>query len=126
MRNVLLWLAIGMLGAAAPAAADGLTVKNCTGQTIAFKTYNERDGVCWVARNDVSIGNCSVQGLTCDGKCQVTVMGSNFCGSYGKLNGSWTVLNSISTKDGYRGPWTSLVDRNGKYWMTMEAAACGC
>ena len=127
MRNVLLWLAIGMLGAVAPAAADSLTVKNCTGQTITFKTYNEGDIVCWIARNDVSVGNCSTQGLACDGKCQVTVLGPNFCGSYGKVNGSWAVMNTKTTKGSYGGVIGSRQDRNGKWWITpIEGAACAC
>ena len=44
MRRVLLWLAIGMLGAASPAAADNFSIWNCTAQTIEFKLYNQGDG----------------------------------------------------------------------------------
>ena len=42
MRRMLLWLAIGMLGAAAPAAATGmLRVSNCMTSVKELAVYNQ-------------------------------------------------------------------------------------
>jgi hypothetical protein len=125
MRNVLLWLAIGMLGAAVPAAADSLTVKNCTGQSIAFKVYNEGDIVCWVPRYAVNLANCSSNTYQCDGKCKVEPMGPD-CRNFGQLNGSWTVMNTISLDGSYGGTPSIRQDAHGKYWLTTAGAYCTC
>ena len=125
MRNVLLWLAIGMLGAVAPAAADSLTVKNCTGQSIGFKIYNEGDIVCWVPRYSASLANCSSNTYQCDGKCKVEPVGPG-CLNFQKLNSSWTVMKTMSINGSYGGVTTTYQDGNGKYWMTSAGVACGC
>jgi hypothetical protein len=125
MRRMLMWLAIGMLGAVAPAAADSLLVKNCTGQSIAFKVYNEGDIVCWVPRYAVNLANCSSNTYQCDGKCKVEPVGPG-CPNFRKLNSSWTVLNSMSYNGSYGGVTTTYQDGTGKYWITSAGAACGC
>jgi hypothetical protein len=127
MRRMLLWLAIGMLGAVAPAAADTISVWNCSGGSISFKLYNEGDIFCAIAKYSVTLANCSLTTtLQCDGKCKVDTLGLGSCLGYTKLNGSWTVMKSMTYNANYTGVTTTYTDGNGKYWITSAGAACGC
>lgn len=46
MRRMLVWLAVGMLGTVAPAAAGTLGLSNCTQSTPTVDTYNQGDSFC--------------------------------------------------------------------------------
>jgi hypothetical protein len=91
MRWVSFWLAIGIFGAVFPAAADNLSIYNCSEGEIALKLYNEKDGLCWVERYSFSLPKCSFSvTYTCDGPCKVSPLGSS-CLGYAKLSGQWVV-----------------------------------
>ena len=126
MRNVLLWLAIGMLGAVAPAAADSLTVKNCTGQSIGFKIYNEGDIVCSIPRCSASLANCSSNTYQCDGKCKVEPVLVRVPAKLFEIEQLVDGHENHAINGSYKGITTTLQDRNGKYWMTSAGVACGC
>ena len=91
MRRVSFGLAIGIFGIMVPAAADTLTLHNCTQGTLHLSTFNEGDGVCWVPRTKRSLASCGTVTFTCDGKCKVKGMsgsGVNLpCGNLPRLNG---------------------------------------
>jgi hypothetical protein len=90
MRQVLLWLAVGMLGAASPAAADNLTLFNCSEEPITFKLYNEGDIFCAIPKHTFTLNKCGLSMQSgCEGLCKVDPLGSG-C-NFAKLNGQWVV-----------------------------------
>ena len=67
MRRMLLWLAIGMLGAAAPAAAvaGDITFFNCTAGNLDLRAYDSPDPLCWIASSSAGFGTCGSVRLVC-------------------------------------------------------------
>ena len=97
MRRVSFGLAIGIFGIMVPAAADTLTLHNCAQETLHLRTFNEGDGVCWVARTETSLASCGTVTFTCDGKCKVDGIsavgksGPNYCATMPRLNGEYVI-----------------------------------
>ena len=100
MRRVLLWLAIGMLGAASPAAAAvTLTLYNCTAQNLSLTVYSELDALC--GPNFLSnVAKCGAVTLSCGmAKCKVAGLpglGST-CGNYPLLEGKRVIPKNGKT-----------------------------
>jgi hypothetical protein len=67
MRRVLFWLAIGMLGAAAPAAADTLRLSNC----LWGKTVSIFNSSCALPPTVTTLPACGTLVFNCDGGCKV-------------------------------------------------------
>ena len=68
MRRMLLWLAIGMLGAVFPAAAvaGDITFFNCTAGNLDLAAYDGPDLVCWIASSSVAgFPTCGSVRLVC-------------------------------------------------------------
>jgi hypothetical protein len=78
VRGVLLGLAASMLGTVMPAAADSLAVSNCVTSTIQVTTYNEYDGLCWIARSQATVPGCGTVTFDCVGRCKLKIEGLGF------------------------------------------------
>ena len=65
MRSVLLWLAIGMLGAAAPAAAAEITFYNCDDSAHTLEAYNTDDPTCVRPVESMRIPPCASYEIGC-------------------------------------------------------------
>ena len=70
MRRMLFWLAIGMLGAVLPAAADTLRVSNCRVDAIEANAFDEGDGLCLTPQVQL-LNACSTVVFNCEGRCKV-------------------------------------------------------
>ena len=103
MRRVSFGLAIGIFRIMVPAAADTLILHNCAQETLHLRTFNEGDGVCWVARTETSLASCGTVTFTCDGKCKVEGISEvNVCGTMPRLNGEYVIpKGKAGTAEGY-------------------------
>jgi hypothetical protein len=92
MGRMLVWLALGILGTAVPAAADSLTFRNCNESSFYIKTWNQNDTWCLIARDSRWIDSCTSYTFTCDGKCQVQAFGGvQGCASWPLMEGTYVI-----------------------------------
>ena len=122
MRRMLLWLAIGMVGAAAPAAAVNFIISNCTTQPKRFDVYNDWDGICALPSTYMTISPCQSDTLWCNANtCKVEGFSGEGteCWAHPKLNGHWVIRKDTSQ----RMPKTELDKLRGTPdWATY----CAC
>lgn len=116
MRKLLAFLVIAVICGVVPAAADTVRVGNCTTNSIHVTTFNQNDGVCWVARSDVWISACEALTLECDGACKVGVNISQGCPA-----GTYTGKKIYTNHHGLVVPETVLDQPQASY---LESCAC--
>jgi hypothetical protein len=78
MQQAMFRLVVAMLGTVMPAAADTLTMSNCTTETPKITTYNAMDGFCWIPRSEATLPRCGTVTFTCDGECKLKIEGLAF------------------------------------------------
>jgi hypothetical protein len=118
MRSVLLWFAVSSVLSFMPAAADSLTLHNCSDVARQIAVYNEGDGLCWIARSQTTLHRCGTVTFDCAGKCKVKgVTGATACSSLPLLSGARVIpkrtgeeLKTTAELDRWRGTpnWSLL------------------
>jgi hypothetical protein len=128
MRRVLFWLAIGMLGTAAPAAADTLRLSNC----LSGKTATIFNSLCAWPPTVTTLPACGTLVFNCDGGCKVR-FGSgelaNDCGAAVPAHrGEQTVIKPESDPDIAETSWVRALDDEPGYAGTPSnwQTECSC
>ena len=71
MRGLAFWLANGIFGIGAPAAAETLTLSNCSDGTPSMSAFDEQDSTCWTPRSQATLPRCGTVAFDCSGKCKL-------------------------------------------------------
>ena len=81
MRQMLLWLAIGVLGAVFPAAAGEMNVYTCTYVPGDLTSYNVDDTSCTTPKSSIvaDMNPCSKATLRCDTEICLLQFGGGRC-----------------------------------------------